>query len=315
MVVFRLEEDIRERSAKPRLFLGVDIRPVQDNVNGSHCVGGEDPNVNAEILAKKERHRKKSVNRGKRSDMVRIPQEQRERSRTVRLLACGYHVDICVTLSRVMDLDNRYYVRYLLEEPVIENWRRQLCLSKLASSRREAIYAAALPFFAHVAHVLVEHFAWITLHPSPDVAFHVQNSHDPTVEFLLPIKFDALLEKPRSWERMFEALFAARFDPVTHSLQIQEPLLDVFRLCQLLMPGSFMVVDAEYVSHDVDDEGEVCMMRWKNSSSALPPLEWIDHQATHSKAIVEVFGQDRWAALRRAAVDSSFLISNDITFS
>ncbi|KIJ45470.1 hypothetical protein M422DRAFT_778713 [Sphaerobolus stellatus SS14] len=211
-----------------------------------------------------------------------------------------------------MELDNRLYVRYLLELAALDDWRRHCCFPRLSSARSQTIYAAAIPLLCHVTSILVTQYAWRPLETPPDSLFRIQHPHNSSVEFILPSQMATLFQSPRPCERMFEALFAARIDPVSHKLLIAHPLFDLFRLLQLLMPGCFLVIDAEYISHDVDDDGEVSMIRWTNFSRALPPPEWLD---AYSSVLLDIFGQERLALLRRAAAETSVLTSHDITFS
>ncbi|KAF8527842.1 hypothetical protein BU17DRAFT_81087 [Hysterangium stoloniferum] len=214
----------------------------------------------------------------------------------------------------IIELDGRQFARYRIDEETLEAWRTHACLPKTPPSRRSAFYEAAKPFFVQAARFLVEQHAWQVAEDALDSGlFSIHPPGKPDTQFTLPNAFTTLFQYPRPCERMFDALFQVSID-LDGNLFVAEPLTDIFHLLQLLAPGCFALVKAHYVSHEVDDEGEVAFITWRTESRALPNPSWMDNHAQHSLGIVDIFGRDRWAMLRRAAADFQVIFSGDVTF-
>lgn len=213
-----------------------------------------------------------------------------------------------------MELDTRHYARYNLTDDALETWRKHACLPRLSLAQRRAAYAAAVPLLAAAANALVQHHAWRPAPTDPAELFNIRHPSSDTPFLALPLSLDALFAHAAPCMRMFEGVFAVHLDPSDGRLSVAQPLTDIFHLLQLLVPGCFALVRAEYVTHEVDDEGEVGCITWLTHSYALPPTTWMNLHTQQSPQLVAVFGETRWAALRRASTDSEVLSSSDITF-
>lgn len=212
-----------------------------------------------------------------------------------------------------MEFDPRHYARYRLDEEALEAWRQHSCLTRVSKAQREAFYDAAKPFFEEAARNLIQFHSWRQIEHASNVLFCVKSPASDAI-FTLPAAYCTLLEHARPCERMFESLFQVEQDANDGRLYIAEPLADIFYLLQLLAPGCLSLVNAEYASHEVDDDGEIAWIAWRTFARALPPPTWMDIHARDSPQLVAIFGSLRWAALRRAASDSEILSSGDITF-
>jgi len=213
-----------------------------------------------------------------------------------------------------MELDPRAYARYQLNEDALKIWRKHSCLSRLSRSQREDSYAAAKPLLEAVARNLVQQHSWTEVAPPTDAALFCIQRPGSAALFTLPHAYAALFAHAQPGERMFDALFDVRLNPDDGRLYVAEPLADLFHLLQLLVPGCLTLVKAEYVTHEVDDDGEVAWITWRTFVRALPPADWMDLHARQSPQLVDVVGESRWATLRRAAADLEVLAGGDITF-
>ena len=210
-----------------------------------------------------------------------------------------------------MEPTTRIYGRYHFAESALETWRQHACLPKLSPAQREASYAAATPLLAGAAHTLQHLHAWRAVEPpSAAVLFCIEAPRAPAAVFTLPTAHRALFEHAAACARMCDAVFDVRAhaDDRPH---VAEPLADVFHLLQLLAPGCLTLVQAEYAAHDVDDDGDVAWITWRTYERALPPAPWMD---LYARQLTGVFGESRWATLRRAVADSEVLTSGDLTF-